>query len=450
MGGRRDGDATLIDGIQQAAVPLDGLLRDHDRILDDIGDARIVLMGEATHGTEEFYRQRAALSQRLIVEKGFSGVAVEADWPDAYRANRYVRGISSDESTLDALDGFARFPNWMWRNTAVVDFIDWLREFNDAHHEPWSAVGFYGLDLYSLYTSIEEVIAYLQDVDPQAAMRARERYACLDHGPQRDPQRYGMSAASGDASCEEEVVEQLLALLDNRSRYLAEDEVLAEDEFFFAEQNARLVKTAEEYYRMMYRGGVSSWNLRDRHMMDTLDALMSHLAWRFDQPKMIVWAHNSHLGDARATSMGRAGEWNLGQLVRQEYGDATYTLGFTTYSGEVTAASDWDAPAERKRVRPALHGSYEWLLHQTGLPQFYLSLRDPGEALGGLKEERLERMIGVIYRPGTERMSHYFECSLTKQFDGLLHIDESHALKPLEETPKWITGEPPETYPSSF
>jgi len=444
------GDETLLEAIRGSAVTVDGSFRDYDALLEDVGDARLVLLGEATHGTEEFYRERALITRRLIAEKGFSAVTVEADWPDAYRANRYVRGISSDTDAIQALEGFARFPTWMWRNTATVEFLEWLREYNEAHHEPWSAVGFYGMDLYSLYTSIDEVIAYLEAVDPEAGARARERYSCFDRAD-RDVHAYAWTAAHlPSASCEEQVVEQLMELLDNRSRYLAEDEVLAEDEFFFAEQNARLAQNAERYYRTMYQGGTSSWNLRDRHIVDTIVALHEYLAQRVEDPKIIVWAHNSHLGDARATSMGRAGEWNVGQLIRQKYGKDAYLLGFTTHHGTVTAATDWDEPAERRRVREALETSYEHLFHRTGIERFFLSLRDPGEGLGGLKEERLERAIGVVYRPDTERQSHYFSCNLPGQFDGVLHFDATSALEPLERTARWETGEPPETYPTAF
>lgn len=452
MAKRSDGhtERTVLDALSQAAVPLDGSLRDYDRLLEDIGDARVVLIGDGTHGTEDFYRERAMITRRLIAEKGFTAVAAEADWPDAYRVNRFVRGLTLEESVDESLEGFARFPTWMWRNHPVEEFVQWLRDYNEAHHDAWSAVGFYGLDLYSLYTSVEEVIGYLEGVDAEAAVRARRRYACLEYAPGQDPQMYGFAAAERDASCEREVVEQLVELLDARSRYAAEDEVLAEDEFFYAEQNARLVKNAEAYYRTMYRGGVSSWNLRDRHMMDTLEALMAHLAWRVDEPKIVVWAHNSHLGDARATSMGRAGEWNLGQLVREEYGHSSYLVGFTTFAGEVTAASDWDEPAGRKRVLRALDDSYEHLFHRTGIDRFLLPLRDPGEALGLLHEERLERMIGVVYRPETERWSHYFECCLPRQFDAVVHLDLTQAVEPLDKTPRWETGEPPETFPSAL
>ena len=448
--GHRRGDAALIDAIARWAIPLDGSLGDHDRLLEQVGDARVVLLGEATHGTEEFYRERALITRRLIAEKGFSAVAVEADWPDAYRANRYVRGISSDDSAIDALSGFARFPTWMWRNHAVVEFLDWLREFNEAYHEAWSAVGFYGLDLYSLYASAEAVIDYLRSVDPEAAARARQRYACLG-GDGSEVRGHGCPPPrSVEADCEREVVEQLAELMQNRSRYAVDDEVLAEDEFFYAEQNARLAASAEAYYRTMYRGGASSWNLRDRHMMETLQALITHLSFRLDEVRVVVWAHNSHLGDARYTSMGRAGEWNLGQLVREEYGDAAFLVGFTTWGGEVTAAPNWDGTAERMRVRPALEGSYEDLFHRVGIGRFTLRLRSAGAELGSLHDERLERMIGVVYRPHTERFSHYFECDLVRQFDAVLHLDETTALQPLETAPRHASAEPPETFPSAL
>ncbi len=450
--GDGSGDEAVLDGIRSTAVPLEGALRDYDRLLDEIGDSRFVLLGDGTHGTEEFYRERELITRRLIAEKGFTAVAVEADWPDAYRANRFVRGLSSDQSGEEALRGFLRFPTWMWRNEPVVDFLDWLHDYNDTHHDPWSAVGFYGLDLYSLHSSVAEVIAYLAQRDPEAAKRARVRYGCFDRSDGGDAQKYGLLAANApELSCEKEVVEQLVELLEARADYGAEEAALAEDEFFYAEQNARLAKNAEEYYRLMYRGGVSSWNLRDRHMAETLAALDAHLSQRFDdEARIVVWAHNSHLGDARATSMGRAGELNLGQLVREQQGRKAFLLGFTTFDGEVTAASNWDEHAERKRVRPALEHSYERLFHRTGLERFFLPLRDPGEALGGLAEERLQRMIGVIYRPQTERQSHYVYADLVKQFDGIVHLDRTSALRPLEPTELWHGGEAPETYPFGF
>ena len=323
----------------------------YDALLRMIGDASIVCIGEASHGTHEFYRERAAITQRLLTEKGFHAVAVEADWPDADRVNRWVRGLSDDGEATDALAGFrSRFPTWMWRNADVLDFVGWLRDFNDARAEEQRA-GFYGIDLYSLFSSIEAVIDYLEQVDPDAAKRARERYSCFDHFGE-EAQSYGYAAAFGAAeSCQEEVVKQLTELTRRRADG---------EELFSAEQNARLVANAEEYYRSMFGGRVSSWNLRDRHMADTIDALVAHITRKQSTPaKLVIWAHNSHLGDARFTEMGEQGELNVGQLVRERYGDQAVLIGFSTYSGTVTAADDWDMPAQRKTVRPALPGSYE-------------------------------------------------------------------------------------------
>lgn len=331
-----------------------------------IGDARLVLIGEASHGTHEFYRERAEISKRLIQEKGFTAVAVEADWPDAYRINRYVRAASEDAESIDALANFKRFPTWMWRNADVLNFVGWLRAYNDSLSQDSTKVGFYGLDLYSLYTSIEAVLSYLEKIDPEAAKRARYRYSCFEHFGE-DTQAYGYATSFGlSKPCEDEVVAQLVELQRRAADYAERDGRVPEDEFFYAEQNARLVKNAEEYYRTMFRGRISSWNLRDRHMTDTLDRLLSHLEQRGQHSKIIVWEHNSHLGDARATDMGTAGEFNVGQLVRQHYDRDAFLIGLTTYRGTVTAASNWGASAERKRVRPALPESYEAVFHETG------------------------------------------------------------------------------------
>jgi erythromycin esterase-like protein len=432
--------AALIKTLREAAHPLTGAARDYDPLLDLIGDARFVLLGEASHGTHEFYRARADITRRLITEKGFNAVAVEADWPDAYRANCYVRGSSGDRSANEALSGFKRFPTWMWRNRDVLDFVEWLRAHNAERPRDGEA-GFYGLDLYSLYSSIEAVLGYLEEIDPEAAKRARYRYTCFEHFGE-DTQAYGYAASFGLApSCETEVVNELVELQRNAASYARRDGRLAEDEFFYAEQNARVVKDAERYYRTMFTGRVSSWNLRDSHMAETLEGLVEHLERTAGLAKIVVWEHNSHLGDARATEMGRAGEYNVGQLVRQRHGRDAVLIGFTTHSGTVTAASDWDAPAERKSVRPALPGSYEALLHSLGRPRFSLALRDGGELATGLREPRLERAIGVIYRPETERVSHYFEARLAD------HFDETRAVEPLERTAEWETGEAPETFP---
>jgi erythromycin esterase-like protein len=435
--------------VRQDAIPLTGATRDYDELISLIGDARFVLIGEASHGTHDFYRERARITRRLIEERGFSAVAVEADWPDAYRVNRYVRGTSSD-SAEESLDDFRRFPHWMWRNEDVLEFIAWLRERNDvaARSGPAAAAGFYGLDLYSLFTSIEAVLGYLDRVDPEAARRARSRYACFEHF-HADSQAYGYAAAVGAAEpCEAEAVAQLVELQRSAARY--GDGAQAEDELFFAEQNARLVQNAEEYYRSMFRGRDTSWNLRDEHMAETFDALRLHLEKRRPGARIVVWAHNSHLGDARATEMGSRGELNLGQLIRQRYGRDTVNIGFSTWSGTVTAASDWDQPAERKRVRRALPGSYEQVFHDAGIPGFMLDLRRRGDARRELGEPRLQRAIGVIYRPETERWSHYFEAVLPHQFDVMLHFDETEALVPMERTATWETGEPEETYPTGL
>ena len=435
----------LAETITNAATPLTGEAKDYDRLLDEIGDARLVLIGESTHGTDEFYRERAVITRRLIEERGFHAVAAEADWPDAFRINRFVRGVSDDRSAVDALDDFRRFPQWMWRNTVVKEFIDWLHGYNEQQSDHRRQAGFYGLDLYSLNASIEAVIAYLDKTDPEAADRARARYGCFDHFAD-DAQSYGYATSLGAAEpCEDEVVNQLMELQRQAADLAMQDGHVAEDEFFSAEQNARLVRNAETYYRSMFRGRVSSWNLRDSHMADTLDALLDHLTNRNGEPaKVVVWAHNSHLGDARATQMGMAGEHNLGQLARERHDNAAFLIGQTTHHGTVTAASDWDAPGERKRVRPGLEGSYEALLHDVEHESFLLSLRDSDPRLN---DSRLERAIGVIYRPETERQSHYFDAQLADQFDVVIHRDETTALEPLERTAQWDRGEAPETYP---
>jgi erythromycin esterase-like protein len=435
--------------VGEAARPMTGALDDYDALLERIGDRRLVLIGEASHGTHEFYRERAVITKRLIAEKGFSAVAVEADWPEAYRVNRYVRGVGRDPDSVDALASFERFPAWMWRNADVLDFVGWLRAHNDRMPAREAKVGFYGLDLYSLHASIAGVLVYLDKVDPEAAGRARRRYACFDHVSGGDPQAYGYAAELGIAkSCEDEAVSQLLELRRSAAEYARRDGRLQPDDFFYAEQNARLVKNAESYYRSMFRARALSWNLRDRHMAETLEALLAFLSTgRRDPAKVVVWEHNSHLGDARATEMGQGGEWNVGQLVRQRYGSDAMLVGFTTYEGTVTAASNWHGPAERKIVRPALAGSYESLFHEAGLARFFLPL-GRGNPVPALREPRLERAIGVIYAPETERASHYFHACLPDQFDAVLHIDRTRAVEPLERSAEWERGEVPETFPT--
>jgi erythromycin esterase-like protein len=437
----------LVAAAKASALELDGATRETvAQILGRLGPARVFLLGEASHGTHDFYHFRSCITKYLIERHGLNAVAIEGDWPDAYRVNRFVRGEGADHDASAALSGFERFPAWMWRNTEVLSFVRWLRDWNDKHAD--RKVGFYGLDLYSLRTSVQAVVSYLDKVDPEAATRARARYACFDHFA-GDTHAYGYAVSAGIVeSCEDAVVKQLTDLRRQSREYASRDGLVAEEEMFFAEQNARLVQNAEQYYRAMFRGRHSSWNIRDTHMADTFDALMAFLGRGGELPKMAVWAHNSHLGDARATEMGERGEINVGQLLRERYGDAAIAIGFSTFEGTVTAASDWDAAGQRKIVRPALEGSIEYLLHAVNLPQFALFLND--QQLGGFATPLLERAIGVIYRPQSERQSHYFHARLTEQFDALIHIDRTTALVPLEPSPHWYHEEVPETYPSGL
>ena len=442
-------DDSLSAILERSAHRLVGGPADFDPLLTMIGDARFVLIGEGSHGTHKFYRIRAEITKRLVREKGFHAVAVEADWPDAYRVNRYVRGQTPDSDAVDALSGFRRFPQWMWRNADVLDFVGWLRSHNDTAGKK-AQVGFYGLDLYSLHASIGAVLEYLRTVDPEAARRAQRRYSCFDQFGE-DTQAYGYSASLGlTPTCENAVVNQLLELRAAAAVYAQRDGRVAADDLFFAEQNARLVTNAERYYRTMFGGRTESWNLRDRHMAETLDALVVHLSQRDRPARLVVWAHNSHLGDARATEMRMAGEINLGQLIREGHGAEAVLVGFTTHSGTVTAASNWDAPAERKLVRPALQASYEELFHDLGGHNFMLNLRDDPALAHALDAPHLERAIGVIYRPETERLSHYIYAQLPRQFDAVLHYDKTRAVEPLERSGLWEKGEAPETFPSAL
>ncbi|MET1756663.1 erythromycin esterase family protein [Novosphingobium sp. RD2P27] len=390
---------------------------------DRLGDARIVCLGEASHGTSEFYLARAAITQRLIERHGFTIVAVEADWPDAASIDRHVR--HKPPAVLPE-PAFSRFPTWMWRNEEVAGFVEWMRGFN-AGREPDTRAGFYGLDLYNLGGSMRAVIDYLDRVDPEAAAVARERYGCLRPW-QSEPADYGRVAlVEGYARCEQAVVAQLKDMFAKVRESAGSDG----DDFLDAAQNARLVANAEAYYRAMYYGAAESWNLRDTHMFETLDALLKA---KGPDTKAVVWAHNSHLGDARHTAMGRErDELNLGQLCREYYGDAVRLVGFGTHCGTVAAATDWDGPMEVKPVNPSRPDSYEYLCHASGVARFLLDLRDEvnAQTIDALEEERLERFIGVIYRPKTERWNHYSEAVLPKQFDAWVWFDETQAVRPL-------------------
>src|SRR5205823_5196176 len=375
---------------------------------DRFGDARVVLLGEATHGTSEFYRTRAAITERLIVDHGFNIVAVEADWPDAARIDRYVRHLAP---AREARPAFQRFPSWMWRNEEVLAFLDWLRLHNQRLPAERRAA-FRGLDVYSLGASIEAVLRYLDQVDPNAAAGARRRYGCLTPW-QDEPAEYGRAVLYGQKDpCEEKAIEQLNELLAHRLDYLRQDG----EAFFDAAQNARIVRAAEQYYRIMYRGAAESWNLRDRHMFETLQALLRAGG---PEAKAVVWAHNSHIGNAAATAMGWQGEFNVGELCRTAYRDGAVLIGFGTDRGTVAAADDWDAEMKIKTVIPARPDSWEFAFRHAGQARSLTDWRRTGrrELSDALREPRLERAIGVIYRPQSEFQSHYFEAVLAEQFD---------------------------------
>ncbi len=422
--------AEALEAIRAAAYPLPDIAVGYNPLLEAIGDARFVLLGEATHGTHEFYRARAIITERLIREKGFTAVAIEADWPYAHTINRYVRGGAT--TGREALSVFRRFPVWMWRNTDMLRFVEVLRSYNDALPPGATRVGIYGLDLYSLHASIEAILDYLQETDPEEARQARERYSCFEHFG-LDPHAYGYDVQHGYRKpCRDEVIDQLRALQRRSHESLEQAHGGAADDLFYAAQNARLVQNAEAYYRAMYGGRASAWNLRDTHMADTLDALVTHLDQQGPRAKVVIWAHNTHLGDARATQLGEEGELNVGQLVRERHGNEAFLVGFSTYTGTVRAASRWGSPGHEQQVLPALRSSYEALFHDVGIHRFLLLLNDaPASVLEVLRKPRLERAIGVVYRPRTERTSHYFYASLAEQFDAILHFDETRAVEPL-------------------
>src|SRR3954453_8165611 len=427
---------TLPQMIADAAEPLpDPEDLAFGRLFDRFGDCRVVLLGEASHGTSEFYRARAAITRRLIEEHGFTIGAVEADWPDAAAADRYVR---HRPARTRAERPFQRLPTWMWRNTDVDAFLGWMRTHN-VERKPEQRAGFFGLDLYNMSSSIAAVLEYLDDVDPDAAAVARERYACLMPW-QKDPATYGRAVlTAGYRKCEQAVIEQCRELLRHGLEYAAQDP----ESFLDAVQNARLIASAERYYRSMYYGGAESWNLRDTHMFETLGHLLEA---RGPDSKAVVWAHNSHIGDARYTDMGIVrDQLNIGQLCRERFGDEAALIGFGTHAGTVAAASDWDGDMEIKRVRPSHRDSYERACHDANVPRFLLDLGRDEALRRRLLEPRLERFIGVIYRPDTELMSHYANASLPQQFDAFVWFDETSAVTPLG--PEHAKTGVPDTYP---
>lgn len=414
--------------VRESLEPIEGSSsRDLDALLDRIGDARVVLLGESTHGSSEFYRMRARISRALIERRGFDFIAIEGDWPDAARVDDYVQGEAP--RTRVEFTPFARFPQWMWRNREMLELVDWLRDFHTRQRT--RRVGFHGLDLYSMFTSIAVVLRYLDDVDPAAARVARERYGALTPW-QKDPAAYGRAVLVGRyQSSESAVVAILRELLQQRLEYGRADG----KRFFDAAQNARLVADAEHYYRAMYYASAASWNLRDGHMFNTLESLLEYYG---PESRGIVWEHNSHVGNARATEMSLRGELNVGQLCRERLGARGYSIGLGTDHGTVAAAAQWGDPFQRMRIRPAQAESYERVFHETGVPAFHLPLRQPRrrELRPELEEPRLERAIGVIYRPETELESHYFYASLPQQFDEFIWFDETQAVEPLAELPE--------------
>jgi erythromycin esterase-like protein len=437
---RGDGGTALAAAIGEHAIPLHEPA-DLDPLLERIGNARYVLIGEASHGTSDFYRWRAELSKRLIEERGFSFVSVEGDWPDCYRVNRYVKWRpDTGNSAYDVLHAFERWPTWMWANRDVVAFATWLRSYNERLSEE-RQVGFYGLDVYSLFESMAEVVQYLDRIDPEAARTARRAYSCFDPYAE-DVQEYARATALVPTSCEDEAISILAALRRKAPEYAAD----GRDAYFNAEQNALVARGAELYYRTMVRGGPTSWNVRDHHMVDTLERLM-----RLHGPlaKGIVWEHNTHIGDARFTDMARAGMVNVGQLVRQAHsGDDVVLVGFGSHHGTVIAADEWGLPMQRMRVPDARTESYEAVMHECGVRDFLLLFDGSDDGgIPGLDEIRGHRAIGVVYNPHAERWGNYVPTLLARRYDAFIYLDETEALDPLH-MPVHVGAEPPETYPS--
>ncbi|KMQ51184.1 erythromycin esterase-like enzyme [Chitinispirillum alkaliphilum] len=432
----------LIDAASMEGYMLTGCSQDYDPLIEAIGDSRFVLLGESTHGTHEFYRARAEISARLIAEKGFSAVAVESDWPETYRVNRYIRSMGSDESVVESMQDFLRFPLWMWRNADMLNFLGFLRDTNRIR-DPREAVGFYGLDLYGMYSSINAVISYLERVDPQAAELARKRYECFFRY-RREEDSYAAAMSYIGEECISEAVLQLVELRERGMEYIKGGGFIAREEQFYAEQNARLTRSAEEYYRSMFLDQTESWNIRERHMADTLEFLSDHLS-RFGEGKIIVWAHNAHIGDARATESTDRGELSLGQLMRERYGkNNIFLLGLTTFEGTISAAGGWGGTVGRRNLKQAISKSMEYSFHKSDIGSFYLDLSMLPPAL--LSEQFLQRNTGVIYNPQSEGLENYHRVTLSGQFDALLHFDKTRALEPIDPGTFWKTGDIPETY----
>jgi erythromycin esterase-like protein len=430
----------LADGLARVAKPL-GSAKDLDPLMDTIGDSRYVLLGEASHGTSEFYTWRTEISKRLIEERGFSFIAVEGDWPDCYRVNRYAKCLAdSGSSAEEVLHAFERWPTWMWANREVVDLVEWMRAHNEKK-KPNERSGFFGLDVYSLWESMRAVVEYLEKVDPQLALSAKRAYNCFEPYAE-DAQEYARATAIVPTSCEREAVAVLKELHTRAPRFIED----SSERFFDAEQNALVARNAELYYRTMVRGGPASWNVRDRHMVETLTRLMRHHG---AGAKAIVWEHNTHIGDARFTDMARAGMLNVGQVVRESHAeDGVVLVGFGTHRGTVIAADEWGAPMERLRVPPAREDSFEHALFEAGVGDslFVFDGSDNG-GVTGLDEPLGHRAIGVVYDPDHERWGNYVPTIVPGRYDAFLYIEETRAVDPLHMAIK-VDGELPETYPS--
>jgi erythromycin esterase-like protein len=421
-----------VESLRTLATPITGSERDYDELMAMIGDHQFVLLGESTHGTREFYRERARLTRRLIEEKQFTVVLLEADWPDAYDVNEFIHG-RGPSSAAEALGTFTRFPQWMWGNQEIAQLLEWMRAHNKTERGAADPVGIYGMDLYSVKESMDDVIAFLRTADAAAAKRAEERYKCLARYAD-DLDRYAVAIAGGSRGCQPDVQAQFEEM-GQRITAAGRGHRPGDDRLVAAWQNARVAANGEAYYRSMVGGGVASWNLRDRHMADTIDAISQHLNEGAPHPaKVVVWAHNSHLGDARVTERSRIGELNVGQLMRQRHDGRSVLIGFTTYSGTVRAASSWGAQGRAQPLKPSRPDSFSSIFHHLGIPAFSLPLRGSSEASAALGAPRLERFVGVIYVPHAERESHYFETDLARQYDAVVHVDQTSAIEPIDSS----------------
>jgi erythromycin esterase-like protein len=423
--------ADLIEIIRARRWALAGKRNKYRSFVEALGEAYVVVLGEASHGTHEFYRWRADITQKLIAEHGFTAVAVEADWADAYRVNRFVRGESDDKDSIQSLSGFERFPSWMWRNADVALFVEWLRNYN--HSRPVGEhAGFYGLDLYSLNSSMRQVLKCLDPVDPEAAFRVRARHACFDRSSGEASRHSYAATATLSSAIQNDLVTQLTERLRRAPEQLRKEGVLLVDECFFEEENPALMAQAEEYYSTLFLGRVDAWNMRETHLAATLTNLIEFLGRTRPNPRVVVWAHNTHAGDSRATEMGGHQELSLGQFARDRFGSAATLVGFTTHTGLVTAASVWGGPSQRHDVVPSIAGSYERLFHETELGDFIAPFKLDAELSAALISGRLERGIGAVYTPESERKSHYFHARLPDQFDFVVHLNETSAVQPLD------------------